>query len=366
MVKKAIEYYRAGMHVPAELTNRLINKAQLNKKEKLLVLFSYEMLPVLFELGFKNVTLLTDNPRKSIIEIAKLFGYKVITEKEIYKMQFDSIIGNPPYQGKAQLHQKFFNMAVGLLKDNGVLCFIHPATPYFNKNAIREHEKNMQENICKYITKVQIVGAEVFKGASIANDIAITVLRKELSHNNLINSFTYKNNETVENVLLDDINFMGEFSEIYKSIKNKYIKFIKKNDSLRTLIYSSYKNPINNLAKLQRIRGHMYMNDFYTFISNDSSYYTNSMDDKSDHGIKIQSMEEANNIYEYLKTFIARFGLSFRKINTNNQPSEFEMVPLVDFTKKWNDQSLAELIGLTNKELKFIRKKLPDYHDLLV
>lgn len=124
MVKKAIEYYRAGTYVPAELTNRLINKAQLNKKEKLLVLFSYEMLPVLFELGFKNVTLLTDNPRKSIIEIVKLFGYKVITEKELYKMNFDVAIGNPPFsaagnkktkRGRAiNLYPKFYELSTNV------------------------------------------------------------------------------------------------------------------------------------------------------------------------------------------------------------------------------------------------------------
>lgn len=297
----------------------------------------------------------------------KLVGnYKVGNfMEENPNINFATIITNPPYQGKAQLHQQFFNKALHYLEDGGYLVFIQPASPYFNKNAVRTHEKEMQKNICMYNTKVQIVDANVFKEASIANDIAITILKKELINNNCISSFTYKNNKIVKNVFLDDINFMGETSQMYKNIKNKYVKFIKENGSLRDLIYSSYNNPIVNLANLQRIRGHMYMKDFYTFVSNDSSYYTSSLDDKSDHGIKVNSMNELKNVYIYLKTFIARFGLSFRKINTNNQPSEFEMVPLVDLTKKWNDESLAELIGLTNKELNYIRKKLPDYHDLL-
>ncbi len=58
---KALEYARDGMFVPAELTNQMLDKVS---GDKVLVLYSFEMLPLLHERGYTDVVLMTDDPNK--------------------------------------------------------------------------------------------------------------------------------------------------------------------------------------------------------------------------------------------------------------------------------------------------------------
>ena len=59
-------------------------------------------------------------------------------------LEFDYIISNPPYKGKAAMHQKIFNHCVNsLLKDEGTICFLQPDTPYTSKLS----NKRLLENL---------------------------------------------------------------------------------------------------------------------------------------------------------------------------------------------------------------------------
>jgi Eco57I restriction-modification methylase len=130
-ILKAIEYARDGMFVPKDLTLELIEKSGCKKSASILVMFSYEMLPVLWEAGYTNVSLAFDKPRTSIYNIAKKFGNgKVYELEEIDVMKFDVVVGNPPFGDNENrtLGKEFMFKAISLSKKHVAMIL-----PYGNR-----------------------------------------------------------------------------------------------------------------------------------------------------------------------------------------------------------------------------------------
>ena len=133
---KAMEYARDGMFVPPALTNEILDKVGSNKKQSVLVLFSYEMLPILQERGYKDVTLVTDSPRKSIRNLCDKYEYTVKTTKDYEedKVDVDVLLGNPPYQNvdkKNKNAKLWYDFSVSALKYNAeVIAFVTPEAAF--------------------------------------------------------------------------------------------------------------------------------------------------------------------------------------------------------------------------------------------
>ena len=295
-------------------------------------------------------------------------GVNVIEKsiEEINDMKFDMIIANPPYVGGQQLHQKFFNKAVEMTKDGGIVVFLQPATPYLNqKNTKRKHEAKMTENVLEYKTDVKILNSNIFKGALIGNDLAITVLHKDKNTSGKLNSITYKDGNKYENVSLEDISMTGISPAVFSEIKSKYENYIANKGNLQDKTYYKRNIETKKVVGLAKIRGHMGSSDMYTFQPSnitDTKYYTTDISQKHDFGIEIENNKQIKNVYSYLTTYVARFGLAILKINPNNHGGEFAKVPLVDFDKKWTDEMLMKEIGLTEKEMKVIINTVGNYH----
>lgn len=272
-----------------------------------------------------------------------------------YKMKFDVIVGNPPYNGKAALHQQFFNKCHDLLKDDGVMAFIQPATTYFNKKTNQKDAVDTMQNIVKTnYCEVEIENPEIFENAGIQNDLSITYLTKTKKSSTVINKITFKNGNTYTNVPLEDISMTQVDPVVYAAIRTKYENYIKVHGNLEDKI-SKVDGELK--ASLGKIRGTRPTDDdFYTFIPlrENRDGYGDSC--SSTFGVKIASSKEVDFVYDYLESYIARFGLALLKFSQNTANKEFALVPLVTFDKKYTDADLCKLIGLTNDEFLEIKK----------
>lgn len=71
-----------------------------------------------------------------------------------------------------------------------------------------------------------------------------------------------------------------------------------------------------------------------------------------------KSEKQANNGAEYLRTRFVRFLVSAILLTQNITRSSFAFVPAQDFTKRWNDQELFEKYELTQDEIGFIESTI--------
>ena len=71
-----------------------------------------------------------------------------------------------------------------------------------------------------------------------------------------------------------------------------------------------------------------------------------------------ESIEEATNFFNYLKTDFAKFALSLYKINRNVHQGEMKSVPWLDFSRSWTNEECEEFADFTEEEKKWYRNWL--------
>lgn len=274
----------------------------------------------------------------------------------VFSMKFDNIVGNPPFNGKAALHQQFFNKGVDLLIDGGIIAFVQPATMYFNK---KDNQKKavleMQEKITSNHCEVTFKHSQVFENAGIQNDLSITILTKK-SSSAYINKITYKTGDVYNDVPLSDITLTQLDPKIYASIWKKFTKSVTINGSLQDIVTD---DTTILKAYIAKIRGHWPSDaDFYTLLPIEANRQNYGPSITADYGLIARSNKQVKNIYSYLESNVARFGLALLKFNMHLENGELKLIPLVDFNKTYTNEELYNYVGLTREEILAIENVL--------
>jgi len=114
-----------NIHTPRELVEEVLGKIQLDGD--ILVMFNIEFIISLvytYNINPANIRFYSDHTNKN--KICDQLGVKYINSLET-DMKFDVVLANPPYTAEnAKIYQHFYNRAVSLLNDNGVIGFIAP------------------------------------------------------------------------------------------------------------------------------------------------------------------------------------------------------------------------------------------------
>lgn len=269
--------------------------------------------------------------------------------------KWDLIIGNPPYNQMIDLDflSKSYDISDSVL-------YVHPATWLIDEKNKQKKFIDIKNKIGKHLEKVTLFnGNETFR-IQLFVPCVITHINKNKTDKKIF-CVDKINNVIVEYSKIDEIN---KFSDIrYLNIKNKILKHSKINNLLN---HKDIHNG-NFFINISQIRGHvdlksktnMLLNDFYTIVTKD--IVVENINNKHIY-FSFENEIQAQNFLLYLKTDFVRFCLSIYKNNSQLDRGELEIIPWLDFSKSWSDEDLKQYFELTDDEIKFIEKIIPNYY----
>ena len=337
-------------------------------------------------------------------EALETHTYQFIHGNEVFKMKFDVIIGNPPYQlnvGVEQesyaipLYHKFIQQAKRL--DPRYLTMIVPSRWFAGGRGLDEFRDEMLHDDRIRIIHDFADAGDCFPGVEIKGGVCYFLWDRE--NRGKCSIFTHNGSEVTsktEGPLLEPGNdtFIRYNEGI--SILNKVRKF--KESSFADLVspqtpfgiitsFKDYKTrPFQNSVNLYFAKGSGYItkvqipkntemvDKFKIYIT--KSYgagegFPHQILNKPLFGYKnscctqtylcigpFNSKEETINAMEYISTRFCRFLVMLKKNTQDAMRGVYQFVPMQDFNEEWTDEKLYKKYKLTKDEIAFIESMI--------
>lgn len=338
-------------------------------------------------------------------EQAETYAYQFIhTEKPktIFNMQFDVIIGNPPYQlddggfgaSAKAIYPLFVEQSIKL--NPRYLCMIIPARWYAGGKDLEDFRDDMLID-----NRIRVIhdfpdASECFPGVEIKGGVCYFLWEKEnkgdvcvYTHrgNHIVSSMSRKlkeknctsfirQNEAIS-ILHKVQNFKEKsFSEIVFPAMTFGIRtFVKTFDRdspakgytkvyaqknigyIETNKITNGKNFINKWKVIvpEAIgAGDMSKDIVKPILCEPNSINTETYIMNGPYNTK----EEAENAISYIKTKFFHLMLGLKKITQHTTNKVYSLVPLQDFSEPWTDEKLYKKYGLTQEEIAFIESMI--------
>ena len=333
-------------------------------------------------------------------EALETHAYQFIHGNEVFKMKFDVIIGNPPYQlnvGVEQesyaipLYHKFIQQAKRL--DPRYLTMIVPSRWFAGGRGLDEFRDEMLHDDRIRIIHDFADAGDCFPGVEIKGGVCYFLWDRE--NRGKCSIFTHNGSEVTsktERPLLEPGNdtFIRYNEGI--SILNKVRKF--KESSFADLV--SPQTPFGIITSFKDYKTRPFQNSVNLYFAKGSGYITKGQIPKNTEmvdkfkiyitksygagegfphqilnkplfGYKnscctqtylcigpFNSKEETINAMEYISTRFFRFLVMLKKNTQDAMRGVYQFVPMQDFNEEWTDEKLYKKYKLTKDEIAFI------------
>jgi hypothetical protein len=367
---KALEYARDGMFVPEEHTKELISKI---RGDNILVMFSFEMLPVLHAAGYKNVTCYFPDHKKYMKNFADKYGYKMIGNLENTK--FDFAVGNPPY---GTVHVK---MMRELVAKGIAFTFVCPSNWLIDRR--QQHTGISGKNDIRNEMGDSVRSVELFNGNGIfriGEFSPLLIINYDPKYHGPC-KVKYFDQREFEIDTVWDMPFHCD--PVAHKMLLPYIEELKKIPHIGTLIEKT-EDTNKSYLNFSTIRGHVadktpekyepiHKDDFFSFLNYGCDKRGNKPTDvhckfvdKNKVNLAFDSEKERDNVYDYLRTKMVRGLYSLLKRDVNTKPNYIDFIPVLDFTKDidWLDEdAVAKELNMPDEIKEYFLNFIPDLYD---
>lgn len=313
-------------------------------------------------------------------------------------MQFDVIIGNPPYQlsdgggtgsSAVPIYHRFVDQARSL--EPRFLVMVVPAKWYTGGKGLDEFRgKMLADSRIRYLADFPD-SRDAFSGVDVAGGVCYFLWNRDSEGSCFVETFAAGKRFGVERQLdefetfirdnralkaVHKVRALGEpsFSTVVSSRKPFGIESAQTSDARGDLYLFSSRGD-GKIRRRDVPKGHELIDVWKVLLSKTSSEHAGQTDRSGMKRVlsRIEVMPpgsvstesylvigpvgnkgEAHNVAAYLRTKFVRFLVSTILLTQNISKGMFEFVPIQDFSRSWTDDDLYAKYGLSSDEITFI------------
>ena len=323
-----------------------------------------------------------------------------INPERLFKMKFDVIIGNPPYQLNVgvekenyavPIYQKFIEQAKRL--GPAYIVMIVPARWYAGGRGLEDFRTEMLNDRHLTVLTDYPNATDCFAGVDIAGGVCYFLWERDKQQDCVIHSIRGKKHSILQRPLLEQhLTTFVRFNEaipIIRKILSHHEASFSNLVSPQTPfgLYSSFRDylrePFEGAVKIHTVAGVGYIRPGIItkgqdLIAKYKVYIAKSYGERGDYPYQflarpflgepnscctqtylcigpLESKREAENIMAYIRTRFFRFCIMLRKNTQDAMRGVYSTVPLQDFSgEPWTDEVLYAKYGLSAEEIAFI------------